>query len=146
MWARASTNESAHGTIRLAVVSTTAITPTTPTVPTTPTQPTTTTVSVSNYAGIATDAKNETSQITLAITDTKNVRTGVLNILDTNHAAPLAFSISSSLTFSFSFSETNEVDTVTGKISADGKTITGGWTSFHADGGTGSGTFTATRT
>jgi hypothetical protein len=105
-----------------------------------------TTVTVTDYAGTATNQDHRSSQITLAVTDDDGVRTGVLNVNNNGGTStPISFNISRSGTFSFSFSMPGEKDTAAGKLSANGNTITGAWKSITTAGKKGSGKFTATR-
>lgn len=104
-----------------------------------------TTVTVTDYAGTATNQDHRSSQITLAVTDVDGVRTGVLNVNNNGGTTtPISFKISHAGTFSFSFAIPGEKDTATGKLGANSDTISGTWKSITTAGKKGSGKFTAT--
>ena len=117
-WIHSGSGPSSHGTLTMAVD------------PSTPTSPTT-----ANYVGTATNKKGDVSQIGVVVTDTNNIRTAVLSIANGNGSgsnSPAPFLIAANGSFAFSFSQPNgETDHVIGKISPNGLTITGGWTSLQ---------------
>jgi len=98
------------------------------------------------YRGTATNQDGHTSTISVVLTDMKGVRTGLFYIHNQDDVlVPIAFAVKSNLTFTFKFKLPGEVNTVEGKLSANGAKITAAWTSVSSTGVKGHGTVVATR-
>jgi hypothetical protein len=101
--------------------------------------------SIMRYAGTATNQSGKTSKIALVLTDIKGMREGVIYVNNSRGGTtPISFTMTSKLTFSFDFTMSGERNKAVGKLSADGKTISGTWISTNSTGIVGGGSFRAT--
>ena len=98
------------------------------------------------YQGTATNQSGKKSEISVVLTDMKGVLTGLFYVHNQNDAlVPIAFTVKSNLTFTFKFHLPGEINTVEGKLSANGTTVTATWTSLRSSGTKGHGSVVAAR-
>jgi hypothetical protein len=104
-------------------------------------------VTITDYTGTAVNQDDRSSAITLEVTDTNGVRTGVVNINNNDGGTtPIPFKIGAAGAISFDFTVGDQKVKATGRLSANGETISGAWKSVADRGKLGHGEFTGTQT
>ena len=134
-WTLQAAQKTSKGSLNL-----TLIPPPNPALPTTNKRTT-----ITDHSGTDTNQNNVTSNVTIEVIDTNGVRTGEVNVHNYDGVlTPIPFKIASNGTIAFTFSFSDQTNIVQAKLSADGTTITGSWTSINTNGTNGFGTMLAT--